>query len=173
MALKDTGSTGGAGLGVSFPRMISRLHRVRYPLRERTRRVGRPVYRRLNLAILGGIVGVVVFSQMANVPRDQNGGISFLGYRLPSVCLYRAVFGHPCPGCGISRSVIAAMQLDWQASVALHPSGLYVCMYLLCQATARVILAWVKPRCQVWVLDVVVSTVALLAAIWLPLVVSE
>ena len=40
------------------------------------------------------------------------------------LCLFHRLTGHPCPGCGMGRSLLAAFQGDWAASWAHHPLGL-------------------------------------------------
>lgn len=34
----------------------------------------------------------------------------------PSVCVFRNVLGHPCPGCGMTRAVSAAIHGDFRAA---------------------------------------------------------
>ena len=50
---------------------------------------------------------------------------------LPHVCLVQALFGIPCPGCGITRSVLAVLAGDLTRAWLLNPAG-----PLLCAATA-------------------------------------
>ncbi|MDR1927045.1 MAG: DUF2752 domain-containing protein [Oscillospiraceae bacterium] len=38
-----------------------------------------------------------------------------------SVCVFRATVGLPCPGCGMTRAWLAALQLDWAAAWRMHP----------------------------------------------------
>lgn len=40
---------------------------------------------------------------------------------LGSVCLIHAITGFPCPGCGLTRAAILAMQGRWQESLEMHP----------------------------------------------------
>mgnify|MGYP001616539604 CR=1 FL=1 len=49
------------------------------------------------------------------------------GLALPgsfTLCPVRFLTGHLCPGCGMGRSLVAAMRGDFSASFAHHPLGL-------------------------------------------------
>lgn len=46
--------------------------------------------------------------------------VALLYYRNVS-CLYLQFFGVPCPGCGMTRAILAAMKLDFPAAFAAHP----------------------------------------------------
>ena len=39
-------------------------------------------------------------------------------FHLP--CVYRFLFGLPCPGCGMTRAVMAALRLDFAAAFGYH-----------------------------------------------------
>lgn len=36
-------------------------------------------------------------------------------------CLFQWIFSVPCPGCGMTRALLAAMRLDLRAAAAYHP----------------------------------------------------
>ena len=42
----------------------------------------------------------------------------FSVYKLP--CVFQAAFGIPCPGCGMTRAVLAALRLDLAAAFGYH-----------------------------------------------------
>jgi hypothetical protein len=50
---------------------------------------------------------------------------AFTFYITGSVCFVSAVFGIPCPGCGMTRSWFAALRLDMYTAFAMHPLFLY------------------------------------------------
>jgi hypothetical protein len=50
---------------------------------------------------------------------------AFTFYITGSVCFVSAVFGVPCPGCGMTRSWLAALRLDFYTAFAMHPLFLY------------------------------------------------
>ena len=56
----------------------------------------------------------------------------------PVTCGFRAAFGLPCPGCGMTRSVVAFANGDPAASFAHHPLGIVVIIGLV-----AVVASWV------------------------------
>lgn len=36
-------------------------------------------------------------------------------------CPFQQTLGLPCPGCGLSRALLALLRGDWQAAFAIHP----------------------------------------------------
>jgi hypothetical protein len=38
-----------------------------------------------------------------------------------TICFFQSVFGIPCPGCGLTRSLLALCTLDFHAAVGYHP----------------------------------------------------
>jgi uncharacterized protein DUF2752 len=48
----------------------------------------------------------------------------------PVLCAFRRFFGIPCPGCGMTRSLVALVHLDLRSAFAFHPLGPIVIPYL-------------------------------------------
>lgn len=71
----------------------------------------------------------------ALMPLPVQGGRSLLG--LPSLCLFHNVTGLPCPGCGMTRSVVCCCHLRFTDSIAYHPLGPIVFVWLLATALRR------------------------------------
>ena len=63
---------------------------------------------------------------------------------VPHVCLFRMISGLPCPGCGITHSIVALFHFDFQAAWKANPAGLVVVLCLLYQLAARA-LAILRP----------------------------
>ena len=65
---------------------------------------------------------------------------------IPDVCILRATTGLPCPGCGLSRSIVASMHGDLVMSLAYHQLGLltlaYIFLQFLCRLGILVIPRW-------------------------------
>lgn len=68
------------------------------------------------------------------------------GISLPHVCMFRSLTKLPCPGCGLSRSIVAAMHGDVGVSLAYHRLGLLTLAYIFLQFIYRlgliVVPAW-------------------------------
>jgi hypothetical protein len=69
------------------------------------------------------------------MPLPVQGGKSLLG--LPSLCVFRTLTGLPCPGCGITRSVVCCCHLRFADSIAFHPLGPIVFAWLLAAAVSH------------------------------------
>lgn len=59
------------------------------------------------------------------------------GVPMPQTCIFRNLTGIPCPGCGLSRSVVAAMHGDVVMSFAYHRLGLLTLVYIFFQFVYR------------------------------------
>ena len=41
-------------------------------------------------------------------------------YLSPYSCIFLELFGIPCPGCGMTRALLAALEFDFQAAFSYH-----------------------------------------------------
>lgn len=57
---------------------------------------------------------------------------------IPHVCLFNKFFGIPCPGCGITRSLLALFIGDIHNSLIINPAGLFFGMSLFAQLPFRI-----------------------------------
>lgn len=64
---------------------------------------------------------------------------------VPHFCLMKKFLGIPCPGCGISHSVMAAFRLDMAKAWLANPAGIAVALLFIFQIIAR-LLAIAQPR---------------------------
>lgn len=81
-------------------------------------------------ACLGMFLGAAVFEPAT----PERPGLSLAGFRLPETCMFLRTTGLPCPGCGLTRSCVAAVHGQFAASLAFHPLGWLVLLYALAQA---------------------------------------
>ena len=77
-------------------------------------------------------------------------GLISLG--LPSIpCPIREVFGLPCPGCGLSRAIVALIHGNWQTSIRYH---LFAPVFLIAfglLVVATLAPVWFRPRFIGWI----------------------
>ena len=63
------------------------------------------------------------------VPAPAPGATTVLG--LPKLCLFRNITGIACPGCGMTRSLIATGHLHFEDALTFHPLGPVVFVILI------------------------------------------
>lgn len=56
---------------------------------------------------------------------------------VPHLCLAQRVFGIPCPGCGVTHSILALLQFRFQAAWNFNPAGIVVAVYFVLQILWR------------------------------------
>jgi Protein of unknown function (DUF2752) len=56
---------------------------------------------------------------------------------IPHFCLFQRLLGVPCPGCGITRSLLAAARCDFSAAWKFNPAGIVIWLFLLFEIAAR------------------------------------
>jgi hypothetical protein len=56
---------------------------------------------------------------------------------VPHFCLMKKLLGIPCPGCGISHSVMAVFRLDLRKAWFANPAGIGVALLFSFQIVAR------------------------------------
>jgi len=56
---------------------------------------------------------------------------------IPDMCMLRTTTGVPCPGCGLSRSIVSAMHGDLGRSLSYHRLGLLTLVYIFLQFSCR------------------------------------
>ena len=83
------------------------------------------------LGIVDGILAAVLIAS-AVLPRA-------LVEEGPVVCLFRRITGHPCPGCGLTRSFVAMADLRLGEAFAHHVFGPLVFLGLLVAVSGRLI----------------------------------
>lgn len=60
------------------------------------------------------------------------------GHPLPHVCLSQRWLGLNCPGCGLTRSLIALLQGDWSRAWQMHRLGWLVLAILTTEVPLRI-----------------------------------
>ena len=60
--------------------------------------------------------------------------------RVPHLCIFHRLTGLPCPGCGLSRSLVAFAHFEWHQALAFHlfgPLFFLVCLLVFALSTAQ------------------------------------
>lgn len=61
---------------------------------------------------------------------------------IPHFCLFEKLFGIPCIGCGMTRSMYSIFHLKIVDSLNLNPCGILVILYLFIQILIRILSIW-------------------------------
>lgn len=64
-------------------------------------------------------------------------GLELMRIPLPHSCLFNNLTGIPCPGCGLTRSLVSAVHGDLTGSFSHHRLGMIALVYVLLQLTCR------------------------------------
>jgi hypothetical protein len=73
-----------------------------------------------DLSLLAAAAFVVAMSVMLTPDPIH---LSLFGWQLPPLCLFKALTGHDCPGCGLTRSFTYMGHLDPIAAFRMHMLG--------------------------------------------------
>jgi Protein of unknown function (DUF2752) len=64
----------------------------------------------------------------------------------PQLCPFKLILGLPCPGCGMTRSVVTLLHGDLAASLYFHPLGLPLVLFLASLALLDGLAWWRSTR---------------------------
>jgi hypothetical protein len=97
------------------------------------------------------VVFVVCFCILAGAlilsPADSGRPHVRLGrVSIPNVCTFKNLTGLPCPGCGLVRSMVAAMHGDAVMSLSYHRLGLLTLVYIFFQFVYRLAVLLIPAR---------------------------
>ena len=94
--------------------------------------------RRRHLEMLLMSCAVVALAVVLDVRPDHQVSFRFLpNWPLPPSCASRAIFGVPCPGCGLTRSFVYLAHGEWQASLEMHRLGWLLALAVVFQFPYR------------------------------------
>lgn len=128
-------------------------------------------YRRANVVALIVLAAALGVLSAAHVSWEQPDGVVLGGRVCPTLCVHRMITDRPCPGCGITRGVVALFDGDIARASEIHPSAPWVGAWLLVQALLRLLLVLAPPRWPaLWIPDLTLSIATLLLVTYAPLV---
>jgi Protein of unknown function (DUF2752)/NusB family len=117
-------------------------------LRERDRRSARPparAHRRAAVTVrlqpLDGfwlllpIVVTAAALTMSATPEQ----VSWFGFDVPVLCMFRRLTGISCPGCGLTRSFVLLVHGQWADALRTNPLGPFVFAAMVLQAPALLV----------------------------------
>lgn len=93
------------------------------------------------LLLIGAVV-VVALSAALNVRPEGRVGVPGVDTPLPGVCSFRRWSGHPCPGCGLTRSFISLAHGEFGAAWSFNPAGILLFALVASQIPYRAVQIW-------------------------------
>jgi len=93
------------------------------------------------LLLIGAVV-VVALSAALDVRPEGKVAVPGMEKPLPGICSFRRWSGHPCPGCGLTRSFISIAHGDLAAAWHFNPTGILLFLVLASQIPYRAIQIW-------------------------------
>jgi hypothetical protein len=90
-----------------------------------------------HLAVFVICSGILAGALILSPASDEVPSIQLWGTPLPGLCVFRCVTGIPCPGCGLARSVVAAIHGGVGNSLEYHRLGLVILLYVFLQFIYR------------------------------------
>lgn len=93
---------------------------------------------------IAGLLAVMLLTELAAarllLDADRE-GVTVAGVPWRNACAFKQRFGIPCPGCGMTRSVILTLHADVSTAVELNPGGPVIVFGLLYFSAAMIVLA--------------------------------
>jgi hypothetical protein len=66
-------------------------------------------------------------------PTPENPSLKLGNFPFPGTCIFNRATGLPCPGCGLTRSIVSAVHGDMKTSFKYHRMGILVLSYISLQ----------------------------------------
>jgi hypothetical protein len=94
-----------------------------------------------HLVILIICSGIIAAALIITPTKTESPYLKIGSIPLPDTCIFHNLTGLPCPGCGLSRSIVAAAHGEIINSFSHHRLGLLTLVYILLQFVFR--LGWI------------------------------
>lgn len=99
-----------------------------------------------HFVVLFFCVALIAAAAVLSSPQPGDPTVRIGGYPIPSICTFRRLTGWPCPGCGLVRSLTAAVHGDFPASWSFHRLGIITLIYLMTQILTRALIIGLPRR---------------------------
>lgn len=94
---------------------------------------------RAEVTVLVVCAAVLIVAVVAQPGADV---VHLFGHALPGMCVFRATFGIPCPGCGMTRSFVFLAHGDPRAAFAMNVLGPALFVLTAAQIPYRALRIW-------------------------------
>lgn len=99
--------------------------------------------RKIHVSMLVVAVLVVAAASMfLRVQGEERVNVPLLGRPMPGLCTFKRMFGHPCPGCGLTRCFISLGHGDVVSAWQFNPTGILFFAVVLFQIPYRSVQLW-------------------------------
>jgi hypothetical protein len=89
--------------------------------------------------------GILLGGLLLSPPNSDSPYLCIVRIPIPDTCSFKNLTGLPCPGCGLTRSIVAGLHGDFSASLSYHKLGLLTLVYVCLQLLFRLIVIIVRP----------------------------
>jgi hypothetical protein len=98
--------------------------------------------------VLSLCTGILLSGLLLSPPNSDSPYLHIGRLPIPDTCSFRNLTGLPCPGCGLTRSIVAGLHGDFGASLIFHRLGLLTLAYIGLQFLYRLVVIFVPPLRQ-------------------------
>ena len=102
----------------------------------------------VNLAVAGVLLAAAFAPLLMDLP-EMGAGRSWVRIRPPE-CFVRRETGKKCPGCGLTRSIVAVYHGKWELARHHHPLGPTLVGVLLGELLLQIVLLAIKVPGLIW-----------------------
>jgi len=91
-----------------------------------------------HLIVLSICLVILIGGVLISPAKSGDGHLTIGSLPVPDTCSFKNLTGIPCPGCGLTRSIVAAAHGDVKQSFQHHRLGLLTLLYVLLQFFYRI-----------------------------------
>ena len=118
------------------------------------------------LFLATGMVAAALLLQRASGNQETKLQLVGMTAPLPELCMSKRLFGARCPGCGLTRSVVASSRGQLRRAMDHHPAGPIIFLWALVQIPYRIGNLWrLRKRGGAWQLPGAGVTASIITAI--------